>query len=292
MEIAMQLVKYEAACRAVAEARTIDEVKEISNRAEAARAYARQAKNKSMEIDAIEIRTRAERRLGEMIISLKQDGVVGSGKVRPIRLADLGIDLNISAGCQRLAMLPVQRFDQEISDWRTQAETSRNLTIPLQNYRLPNVRGDRQKVSARRNQVDGRDALDKYRAPDGRRIADWRAGELSRLASLARRMLLCAERLQQDMPLANPDPMATVEMIYRGDVLLALLDEMWDSADISASDAGLKQARIDRVRRCEQCGNEFILTRSNDRQGRFCSRSCSMTYLHAKRKSSAAEAQA
>jgi hypothetical protein len=57
----------DAACRAVAEAKSFDEVKDIRDRAEALRAYARQAKNKQLEIDASEIRFRAERRVGEMM---------------------------------------------------------------------------------------------------------------------------------------------------------------------------------------------------------------------------------
>jgi hypothetical protein len=53
------LVKYDAVCKAIAAAKSIDEVKGIRNKAEAIRAYARQAKNKSLEVDAAEIRMRA-----------------------------------------------------------------------------------------------------------------------------------------------------------------------------------------------------------------------------------------
>jgi hypothetical protein len=42
-------------------------VREISAQADAVRAYAKQAKNKQLEIDAAEIRIRAERRLGELM---------------------------------------------------------------------------------------------------------------------------------------------------------------------------------------------------------------------------------
>ena len=62
-----QLVKYEAACRAVAEAVSIDEAKEFRDQSEAMRAYAKQAKNKQLEVQAAEIRIRAERRIGELM---------------------------------------------------------------------------------------------------------------------------------------------------------------------------------------------------------------------------------
>ena len=55
-----QLIKYDAACSALAAARSVDEVLEIRDKAEAIRAYARIAGNLQFEADAFIIRVRAE----------------------------------------------------------------------------------------------------------------------------------------------------------------------------------------------------------------------------------------
>lgn len=65
------MLRYEAACRALAEAKSIDEVKDFRNKAEAMRAYAKQAENKQLETDAAEIRIRATRRLGELMAATR-----------------------------------------------------------------------------------------------------------------------------------------------------------------------------------------------------------------------------
>jgi hypothetical protein len=55
----------------LAEAKAVDDIVEIVGQANAVHAYARQAKNRQMEIDAAEIRIRAERRLGELMAAQK-----------------------------------------------------------------------------------------------------------------------------------------------------------------------------------------------------------------------------
>ena len=65
------LPAYERRLAALAACRTTDEAREIRDRATAMRAYARQAKDRTLEADAFEIRTRAERRLGELLLAQK-----------------------------------------------------------------------------------------------------------------------------------------------------------------------------------------------------------------------------
>ena len=93
--------------------------------AEAMRAYARQAKNRDLEVDAAEIRIRAERKLGELIIEQKTtvglakgggDTSTGSRKV-PVQelptLADDGIDKKLSSRAQKVAAVPEDKFEAD-----------------------------------------------------------------------------------------------------------------------------------------------------------------------------------
>ena len=87
------LVRYDAACRALADARSVDEVKEIRDQAVAWAVYARQAKNRDLEADAVEIRMRATRMLGQMMqaqretVGLAKGGKPYQGKSRSTGLA-------------------------------------------------------------------------------------------------------------------------------------------------------------------------------------------------------------
>ena len=67
-----ELVRYEEAKRALAACASIDEVKEIQDKAVAMQLYAKMSKEKDIEIYASTIKTRAVVRLGELIASMEK----------------------------------------------------------------------------------------------------------------------------------------------------------------------------------------------------------------------------
>jgi len=93
------LARYDAACRAIAEARTVDEVKDIRDQAAAMAHYARQAKNRDLEANAVEIRLRATRRLAEMIEAQKQTAAADCALVLWIVWSQLTGALEVIKAC-------------------------------------------------------------------------------------------------------------------------------------------------------------------------------------------------
>ena len=127
-----ELARYDAACRAIAEAKAVDEVILIHDQARAMAAAARIAKNRKLEIDAAEIRIRATRRLGQMMEERKQDraGHGGdrkskvSGKPLKPTLAEVGIDKSLAHRARKLATHPEKKFEQMVKEWREEAIAS------------------------------------------------------------------------------------------------------------------------------------------------------------------------
>jgi hypothetical protein len=125
------LIRYDAACSALAEARSVDEVKHIRDQAVAMAAYARQAKNRDLEGDAVEIRMRATRRLDQLRQAQKDTvGLAKGGKpyyqrrptglaANPVAtLAMQGIDKNLAHAARVLGALSEADFEQNVVDAR------------------------------------------------------------------------------------------------------------------------------------------------------------------------------
>lgn len=152
------LARYDAACRAVAEAKSIDEVKAFRDQAEAMRAYARQAKNKQLEIDASEIRIRAERRIGELMEAQREAGLMATGamgtgsnqhqqvrvadKPAPITLSEAGIDKNLADRARKYAAIPSTEFEGILSERRDRLQQEEErVTVNLMDAGDKHVRG-------------------------------------------------------------------------------------------------------------------------------------------------------
>jgi hypothetical protein len=131
------LAIYDTACRALAEARSIDEVKDIRDQAIAMAAYAKQAKNRDLEADAVEIRMRATRRLDQLRQAQKEtvglatggehggrariDGLRKNPSITRPTLGMQGIDKNLAHHARVLGAMDEAAFEQAIADGRAAA---------------------------------------------------------------------------------------------------------------------------------------------------------------------------
>lgn len=122
-----QLIRYEAARTALAEAHSIDEVKDIRDKSEAMAAYARQAKDTQLVQWATEIKVRAERRAGQMLAEMPKasgtrvnGGNTGGPIVRPPvngekTLSEIGVTKSDSSRWQKLAAVSDEQFEHAVA---------------------------------------------------------------------------------------------------------------------------------------------------------------------------------
>lgn len=135
------LLKYDAACAALAESLRVDEVMAIHDRWEAIRHCQRIAGNYALEADAAEVRERAERRLGELLVAAKAKGQVAPGQPKKnaadeegysrVKLADAGITHKLSSRSQRKAGIAQRAFEEMIARMRADIVSGRRTADVL-----------------------------------------------------------------------------------------------------------------------------------------------------------------
>lgn len=114
----MELTKWNEARTAIEKCKSFDEVKNIRDKMEALRQYAKQAgESLEMQNNISEIKLRAERRAGEML----KESEITSGRPKnngdtmsPFRLCDIGIHKKQSSRWQRIASIPEPLFEDKI----------------------------------------------------------------------------------------------------------------------------------------------------------------------------------
>lgn len=128
-----QIALVSQARKALAEAKSIDEVKDIRDKAEAMRLYLKQ-RDESLEAQntAAEIKLWAERKAGEMLAAMEKakggrtyQRSTGNS-VLPVEpeptYADLGIDKMAASRFQAIASVPEDRFEQHIEDAKAEGK--------------------------------------------------------------------------------------------------------------------------------------------------------------------------
>jgi phage N-6-adenine-methyltransferase len=118
----MKLLQYDRARQALQKAHSLDEVKEIADKTQAMRHYAKQAKDPEMEIWLAEIRLRALRRLGELSKKLKKApsgraavSLPDAGKSKAEVLAAVGLSTSQAHRCEQIADIAEPDFERYIA---------------------------------------------------------------------------------------------------------------------------------------------------------------------------------
>lgn len=136
------LVKYDEACRALAAAVSTDEVMAIRDFAEMRAAAAKIAGNRQLEMQAVELRMRGTRRLGQMLTKQNEtigfnrgtrgqlrgrDGETGAVQIEAPeqsipKLAESGISHKLSSQAQKLAAVPEAEFETLVRVWHDESK--------------------------------------------------------------------------------------------------------------------------------------------------------------------------
>lgn len=153
------LAKYDDVCRAIAEAKSFDAVRNIHDEMEHVKLYGRRVKDKHLIAEATEYQIRAEVRLGELLSEAERLGWIGRGRPKEnvpnpehFTLEEAGIDRKMSARAKKLAALSEEDRQQGIKDVRERIISGKSTII----------NGARAIMGSR---VESSDSLDFYCTP-------------------------------------------------------------------------------------------------------------------------------
>jgi N6-adenosine-specific RNA methylase IME4 len=149
------LIRYDAACKALAAAKRVDDVKSIKDKAEAMRQYARQIKNPQLEADAWEIRKRAEARLGELTRVMDKAAGRPGQKILPAGgknskaavLKSNGISTSAANRYEQFSKLSEREQERRIARGRAAIEEGKSIADTII------TQGDKKEKRAEREQV-------------------------------------------------------------------------------------------------------------------------------------------
>src|SRR5262245_2681042 len=126
---AHELATFDRARQTLASARSLEEIKEIRDKAEAARTFAKAA-NLGLELQnrATELKLRAERKAGTVLASMELRGGDrrSKGRPAPLNLTDLGISPDQSKRWQKLAAIAENVFTAYL---KSMSDQGREITF-------------------------------------------------------------------------------------------------------------------------------------------------------------------
>jgi N6-adenosine-specific RNA methylase IME4 len=157
-ERARVLALYDAAVAALERATKVDEVKKVRDTAEQIKLYARQAQDTALMAKAADLRLRATRELGKLLIAAKDAGELAKGRPKKsVRGADtfskpsqltltvVGLTRNVASEAQKLAKVDARTFDKLREETREQyAAKGARLVSPQSDVLVRQRKAERQ----------------------------------------------------------------------------------------------------------------------------------------------------
>lgn len=204
------LVRYERANRALDDAVAVDEVLEVRDEAERLRLYTKQAKDTTLELKAVTLRERAERKLGEMIAAQREAGALNPGtagagrpslgggknpppKIAPPTLAEVGIDKDLAKQARKMFGLSDEEFEARQKQREQEAQETGRVRIEVGKSNVVPIRSPEQE---RRFMKHLEDQLDEEEDDGGSFL----------LTATPQQKASSYNGWMTGLPLLNPDP--------------------------------------------------------------------------------------